>query len=438
MNIQRDITRTEPLASPDPVLESARPAARPGKASPISISWDEMTTDKVDAKLKRQAALAQASLRPTAPPQEEPASFWYQAPVYMALFGILGGLLGWSIGAVMHFRPDLHAEASEMMEARQVILDQQGQGQLTAPQADAAIGELRRVGQNNPYFLAESDPSLTSDQKQQRLDEIEGDDLWKNRIADVLFYGASGLMIAMWLGAADDLMGRNWVGASLNGAVGACLGLFGGVAAAMVIEKVGPAVASLDGIPEAYRAMVTKGASWGALGLFISLGPGLVLQNFKRLGVGLVGGGIGGIAGGLLFDPIQSATGNEQISRLVAIVVIGLVAGLATGLIEEAAKNGWLKVTAGLIAGKQFVLYRNPTYLGSSLQCNVYLFNDPQVGKRHAAVHIVPGGFEIEDLPLGGPTLVNGKPIERVRLQSGDKIQIGASTLLFQERLKTE
>ena len=74
-------------------------------------------------------------------------------------------------------------------------------------------------------------------------------------------------------------------------------------------------------------------------------------------------------------------------SRLVALVLIGVLSpGLFTGLIEHAARTGWLKVTAGLIAGKQFILYRNPTFIGSGPECPIYLFRDPAVGRRHAAV----------------------------------------------------
>ena len=100
----------------------------------------------------------------------------------------------------------------------------------------------------------------------------------------------------------------------------------------------------------------------------------------------------------------------------------------------NAAKSGWLKVTAGLIAGKQFVLYRNPTFIGSSPDNQIYLFKDGQVGRRHAAIHIIRGGFEIEDLPLGVATLINGRPITRTKLRSGDQVQIGNTRFLFQEK----
>jgi pSer/pThr/pTyr-binding forkhead associated (FHA) protein len=118
-------------------------------------------------------------------------------------------------------------------------------------------------------------------------------------------------------------------------------------------------------------------------------------------------------------------------------VTIGAFVGLGTGLIENIAKTGWLRVVAGLIAGKQFVLYRNPTYIGSSPQCEVYLFKDAQVRPRHAALHLVPGGFEIEDLNSGSGTFVNGAPITRVRLRNGDQVQIGSTCFVFQEKART-
>src|SRR5262249_18225299 len=102
--------------------------------------------------------------------------------------------------------------------------------------------------------------------------------------------------------------------------------------------------------------------------------------------------------------------------------------------IENAAKSGWLKVTAGLIAGKQFILYRNPTFIGSSPDNQIYLFKDGQVGRRHAAIHIVRGGFQVEELPLARATLINGRTITRTKLRNGNQVQIGGTRFVFQEK----
>jgi hypothetical protein len=171
--------------------------------------------------------------------------------------------------------------------------------------------------------------------------------------------------------------------------------------------------------------------------LFLTIAPGILMRNFKKLLCGIAGGVIGGIVGGLLFDPVAMMFNSNDISRLIGLCAIGAVAGAASGMIENAAKSGWLKVTQGLIAGKQFILYRNPTFIGSSPENQIYLFKDQQVGRRHAAIHIVNGGFELEDLPLGAGTTINGRPVTRTRLKNGDQVQIGLTRFLFQEKHPT-
>ena len=97
-------------------------------------------------------------------------------------------------------------------------------------------------------------------------------------------------------------------------------------------------------------------------------------------------------------------------------------------------RSGWLRVIAGVLAGKQFVLYRNPTFIGSAPDCQIYLFKDAKVGPRHAAIHLLPGAFELEDLPMGVKTTINGKPVNKARLRHGDRVTVGATSFLFQER----
>ena len=182
------------------------------------------------------------------------------------------------------------------------------------------------------------------------------------------------------------------------------------------------------------KLMFARIVGWGIFGLFVAVAPGIVLRNPKRFVIGMAGGLLGGIAGGALFDPISFVIPNAMISRFIAICAIGLVAGIGTGLIENVAKTGWLRVVGGVIAGKQFVVYKNPTYLGSSPQCEIYLFKDTQINPQHAALHTVPGGYELEDLRSQSGTFVNGQVISRTRLRNNDQIQVGSSTFVFQEK----
>ena len=72
---------------------------------------------------------------------------------------------------------------------------------------------------------------------------------------------------------------------------------------------------------------------------------------------------------------------------------------------------------AGPLAGKQFVVFRNPTVLGSSPKADIYLFKDEAIEPRHALIHDRGGRFEIEDMKTADGTYVNGIPVQRQILQ---------------------
>ncbi len=415
---------------------------------PLKISWDELTTDKVEAKLQRLDAVARAKEqfdKPTAPSpiatKPSAFAFLYNTLVYMALFGAAGGIVGWAFGEIMNFRPDYRHEANQRIAEYRHAMEQKRTGEILPVVADQIMKEIVRSSRSNEYVAIEVNPVLSDDEKTAARKEIEDRDGWKDFIATVLFFGISGMMISTFLSSAESVVSRNARGAILNGSVGAATGLVGGVVIALFYDKLyNLLVINLDAGADFERTILVRAITWGVLGLFISIAPGLMLRNFKRLTVGAFGGLIGGVIGGALYDPIlrQFPDAGEHLARFVAIVTIGLVAGFFTGLLENAVKSGWIKVKEGLIAGKQFVLYRNPTYIGSAPNCHVYLFKDAKVGRRHAAIHVVPGGFEIEDLPLGERTKVNDKIVTRARLKLGDKIQVGATVFEFHEKVKKQ
>lgn len=405
--------------------------------SKLTISYDEVNSDEVEQRIRRQEERARA-YQPPPPPtpsRSRQRKVLYNTALYTAFFGLIGGLLGWACGALLHFRPDHKQQASELLAVEADIRAAHEAGKILEIQARASLRAVARQGENNPYYQLATNTEITPEERTVLMARLDEQEAWAQFIANVLFYSVAGMTIATCLAIADAVVERNTRAAIINGSVGAALGLVGGIVVSLLVDQIYTAVVGeFGGAVEPRRQMMARAASWGVLGVFLALAPGLVMRNVRKLGIGLVGGALGGVVGGLLFDPLAQWTGNLQYSRLAGMMSIGLITGLSIGLIENIAKSGWLKVTAGLIAGKQFVLYRNPTYIGSSLACSIYLFKDPQVGPRHAAVHLLPGGFELEDLPLGTPTLVNGKPVTRVRLRDGDVIQIGSTELTFHEK----
>jgi Inner membrane component of T3SS, cytoplasmic domain len=412
----------------------------------IKIEWNDLHTRKVDQRLKEQEAVErnrrQAELNPLTTTAAAPGSksLWYNSVFMMACFGLLGGLLAWGGGEALRFRPDPLAEAQTHLKEVADLYNRAATGQISQTDAKSGIEVLKDEYSDNPFFAVNVDKSLTSEQRDNKLAELRKQQSMKDFVANLMSFGLSGMLIAICLSIAEPVVDHNWTGALVNGSVAAAMGLIGGAVVSLFVEQLYGSLVKGAPINDDLSStrILAHAVSWGVLGLFLTIGPGLIMRNVKKLAIGLLGGLVGGVIGGALFDPIFSATDhNAHLSRLAALIGIGLFAGLGTGLIENAAKNGWLKVTAGLIAGKQFILYRNPTFIGSGPECPIYLFRDAQVGKRHAAIHIVPGGFELENLPLGGDTKINGKNVTRTRLRAGDEIQVGMTTFQFQEKVRT-
>lgn len=407
-------------------------------ANKITISDSEVNSVEVDEKLRRQQRAQYLTTEHTTAPEEKKksGSILYNTGLLLGIFGLLGGLLGWSSGTLLYHRPDLKAEARQLLDDRRELLAMAESGKRSPQEVEQGLNRLKWTSKNNNYYLTMTDARLNDTEKQAAIAELDRNDAMLNFIANLFFYAVSGMFIAIMLSIAEPIVERNSRAAIINGSVGAALGLAGGALVSFIVGPVHNFIINtpLDARVAPWRNMIADAAAWGILGMFLALAPGLIMRSWRKLIIGLLGGMAGGILGGVLFEPIATWAGQLQTSRLVAICAIGLVAGVSTGLIESVAKAGWLKVTAGLITGKQFVLYRNPTYIGSSLSCNIYLFKDPHVGPRHAAIHVNKSGFEIEDLPLGCKTLVNGKAVMRHRLRDGDEIRISNTQFIFHTR----
>ncbi len=419
----------------------------------LTVSWDEVNSPDVDAKLKEQDSKARADAF-TSPAMamnaqelksQQRTSIWYNTVFAMTFFGLVGGLLAWGAGELIQLKPLTRVQYTQQLkEAREqwdavLSVRRRFAAGIDTGKAQMEMMLLEESASNNPYFTRVfRDETLSTDQQQkQAIEKIDSDYETKAFLAKILAYGLIGMIIALSLSIAEPLIDRNMHGALVNGAVGAMLGLFGGIIVSLFVDRLYAMLGGSDsGDLSIASQLVANAIKYGIIGIFLMIAPGVIMRNSRKLMVGVVGGLIGGVIGGILFAPLAKFT-SPIVSRAFATLAIGAIAGLATGLIEDAAKTGWLKVIQGFIAGKQFILYRATTYIGASPECHIYLFKDPGIGRRHAAVHIVPGGFDIEDLPLGTPTFVNGKPITRARLRTGDQIQVGQTAFTFQEKVKT-
>ena len=196
-----------------------------------------------------------------------------------------------------------------------------------------------------------------------------------------------------------------------------------------------------------YAAMVTdtssvvsdafsRGFAWAIMGAGIGLGVGLIKPQKRRILFCALGGLGGGFVGGFIFDFIARAvsTGENDTgvaSRAVGITIMGLLIGLGIGLLEQFAKQAWLKVTRGEFEGKEYLVFAGTTSIGNNAKNTIVLFKDRLVGPNHCDIVLEGSKYVLVDkgTPMG--TVVNGQRITRHVLRRGDTIAIGNSVMVF-------
>lgn len=91
-------------------------------------------------------------------------------------------------------------------------------------------------------------------------------------------------------------------------------------------------------------------------------------------------------------------------------------------------------VTSGPDQGKTFLLSQYPAQIGRDPDSAVRLTLDAGISRKHALVYQINGALRIRDLKSTHGTRVNGIPITDQILRPGDQIQIGQTTILYQEQ----
>lgn len=176
---------------------------------------------------------------------------------------------------------------------------------------------------------------------------------------------------------------------------------------------------------------VARGLAWMVFGVAGGIIYGAVDKSGKKIRYGILGGVMGAGLGGMIFDPISMATKVGAPSRGIGFALFGLATGVAMGIVESALKDRWLYVAGGPLAGKQFILYKPVTVVGSTQQSDIYLFKDATIQPQHASIEL--RGAQTF-LHAQGPVYVSGQPARNRALQNGDLIQIGRYAFHFRER----
>ncbi|HEY1215044.1 MAG TPA: FHA domain-containing protein [Bryobacteraceae bacterium] len=246
-------------------------------------------------------------------------------------------------------------------------------------------------------------------------------------------------LMCVGFGAAESIVERSLRKAAIRIGIALPLGVvmsFISDRIANMIYAIGLGFSAIAGVQTHHNPVIwiVRAIAWAALGAAGGVIYGIIDRSGKKIGYGALGGAIGAAIGGLIFDPISFATKGGAPSRVVGFALLGLATGVAMGLVESALKDRWLYVTSGPLAGKQFILYKPQTVIGSTQSCDIYLFKDPEILPRHAV--LMQKGSHIH-LAAEGTVYVSGQPVRGTRvLESGAIVQLGRYKFRYQERAR--
>lgn len=249
-------------------------------------------------------------------------------------------------------------------------------------------------------------------------------------------------LLCVGFGLAESVVERSGKKAAYRTMLAFPLGIvFGFVVDFMAnaVYNIGLGIAASFGVRNYHNpaVWVARGLAWVVLGVAGGLVYGIIGQSAKKAQYGILGGMLGAGLGGILFDPISFVSfgfHGGALSRMVGFALFGMSTGAAMGIVESALKDRWLYVSSGPLAGKQFILYKQVTTLGSSQNCDVYLFKDGNILPEHAVIERRGSRLQIR---ANGLVYVAGQPVQTRVLQDGDFVQIGRYGFRYKEKQKS-
>ena len=249
------------------------------------------------------------------------------------------------------------------------------------------------------------------------------------RVGTGIWSGVLALFIGLFLGLGEGIFygskEKAFKFAGIGAAVSLGLGFISGYLAQWMYTSM------LEDEPSDLTAALVRGLGWAVLGLGVGIAVGLIKLEKKRLLYCAIGGTVGGFIGGFLFNYICEEIPNDVVARGIAIVIMGLLIGLGVGLLEQFAKQAWLKVVRGEFEGKEYLVFAGTTSIGNNGKNTIVLFKDRLVGPHHCDIVLEGSKYVLYDrgTPMG--TVVNGNRTARHMLRQGDAIAIGNSVLVF-------
>lgn len=268
------------------------------------------------------------------------------------------------------------------------------------------------------------------------LDENTAFDIFNNclGISTAFFTAFIAFGISLFMGIGEGVFYGSSENAIKYAAIGSGISLIFGFVSGYIAQIM--YVSILDDATSDFQYASARGIVWAVMGLSVGLAIGLIKPEKKRILFCSIGGLCGGFIGGFIFNFIGAAVVIDEndtgmVPRAIGITIMGILIGLGIGLLEQFAKQAWLKVIRGDFEGKEYLVFAGTTSIGNTGKNTIVLFKDKLVGPHHCDIILEGSKYVLHDTGTPMGTVVNGMRINRHILKKGDTIAIGNSVLVF-------
>jgi hypothetical protein len=146
--------------------------------------------------------------------------------------------------------------------------------------------------------------------------------------------------------------------------------------------------------------------------------------------MGVAGGLIGGLLGGAAIEYARLVMPGLAVSRLVGLLLFGLLVSLAYAVIERRLSHGVLRILNGARKGTEYILNQQRFTIGGAVTNDIILTGYRNVTDNHARIWAEDGELQIASA-AGAEVLVNDEPVTQSRLRYEDVVKIGTAKLFY-------
>ena len=247
--------------------------------------------------------------------------------------------------------------------------------------------------------------------------------------------GGIGALFGAILGTGEGLALSIPRKSGVGAAIGILLGFLGGIVAIVAAQSVllylsGGGSASIHDITTTYLP-AARILGWTLMGAVIGSIEGARSRSFRRTVFGIIGGAAGGLLGGAVYELSGSGRVSPSLQRLFGFLGLGILMGAGLSFADSSGRYGIIKVMNGKFKGKEFILSKRNSLLGSAFRCDIILPGDKLIAPLHARIRRRDKSLYLEKEAVSHPVWVNDERRDSVRLKYNDVVRCGHTVLRY-------